>query len=297
MLPTTKAEPEDAITKEEIEGTAPAPSADDFGVNTGTKRNAFAELMSPKSKEPKTTTTLASKRSSLSNKFHLRDGLGAYAHDPTAFPASRLIFHDAEFVAINDMYPKSTVHTLLIPRAETPRRQHPFDAFEDPAFLASVRRETARLKRVVAKELQRRYGPYSAQDRDREAVLNGEVEAEVAGADGGPGRLPAGRDWEKEILVGVHAHPSMNDLHVHVLSRDMVSECLRHRKHYLSFNTPFLVDVSDFPLAADDERRHPGRAGYFDRGLVCWRCGRDFGNKFAQLKSHLLEEFEAWKRE
>ncbi|KAI1206294.1 HIT-like protein [Annulohypoxylon truncatum] len=294
IMPSTDSDPEDAITKEEIAGTAPAPAA--AGVSQDTKRNAFTELMSTKPKAAKSDEkeppkkTLASTRSSHTRSFKERDGLGAYTHDPTSFPASRVIYHTADFVAINDMYPKSTVHTLLLPRS--PRsRLHPFDAFEDADFLASVRAETAKLKRLVAKELQRRYGRYSAQDREREAVLNGDA------GEGEGEELPKGRDWESELLVGVHAHPSMNDLHVHVLSPDMISSCMRHRKHYNSFNTPFLIDVADFPLAEDDPRRHPGRAGFINKDLVCWRCGRDFGNRFKQLKDHLEEEFEEWKKE
>ncbi|KAI1411936.1 HIT-like protein [Hypoxylon sp. FL1857] len=291
-MSSADSDPEDAITKEEIAGTAPAPAdAEDAGVSLGTKRSAFTELMSPKTKVPKDEPkTLASTRGALTRSFKQRDGLGAYTHDPAAHPASRVIYYNDDFVAINDMYPKSTVHTLSLPRSPL-SSLHPFKAFEDASFLASVQAETQKLKRLVAKELQRRYGKYSAKDRKREAVLNGEIEWEEGK------ELPKGRDWESELLVGVHAHPSMNDLHVHVLSPDMISECMRHRKHYNSFNTPFLVDVTEFPLAKDDPRRHPGRAGYVTSDLICWRCGKNFGNKFKQLKEHLSEEFEAWKKE
>lgn len=252
--------------------------------------------MSPKPKIPKDDNgpshnpkTLASTRGALTRSFKERDGLGAYTHDPAAYPPSRVIFHDDDFVAINDMYPKSTVHTLLLPRSPEHCRLHPFDAFEDAAFLAAVQAATAKLKRLVAKELQRRYGPVSAQEREREAVLNGEQDWEE-------GReLPAGRNWESELLVGVHAHPSMNDLHVHVLAPDMVSECMRHRKHYNSFHTGFLVDLADFPLPQSDGRRHPGK--FLQLDLKCWRCGRNFENRFKQLKEHLADEFEAWKKE
>ncbi|KAI0514414.1 HIT domain-containing protein [Xylaria bambusicola] len=289
-MSATESDPEDAITKQEIAGTAPAPEPSSAGVGRGTKRNAFAELMGPKPKKLQEPQPLASKRGAFTGSFKARDGLGAYTADPTSFPTSRVIYHNASFVAINDLYPKSTVHTLLLPRS--PRsRLHPFDAFEDPEFLAAVQAETARLKRLVAKELQRRYGRFSAQDKLREDILNDKVEWE----DGKP--LPVGRDWEKELLVGIHAHPSMNDLHIHVLSRDRMSECMRHRKHYNSFNTPFLIDVADFPLAADDPRRHPGREGFLNRDLRCWRCGKNFENRFKKLKEHLDQEFEEWKKE
>ncbi|KAI0007715.1 HIT-like protein [Xylariaceae sp. FL0662B] len=247
--------------------------------------------MAPKPKAATSTTRPAAPLPTKPPLFKDRDGLGAYTHDPTSFPPGRVIYHNDGFVAINDLYPKSTVHALLLPRS--PRaRLHPFDALnDDAAFLASVRAETAKLRRLVAAELRRRYGPYSAQDRAREAVLDGD------GDDDAGDELPRGRDWEREVLVGVHAHPSMNDLHVHVLSPDMISPCMRHRKHYNSFNTPFLIDVADFPLARDDPRRHPGRAGFLEADLKCWRCGQNFGNRFKKLKEHLPEEFEEWKRQ
>ncbi|KAI0540051.1 HIT domain-containing protein [Xylaria digitata] len=289
-MSTTESDPEDAITKEEIAGTAPASEPSSAGVSRETRRDAFAELMAPKPKKPQEPPTLASTRGALTGGFKARNGLGTYTADPASFPTSRVIYHNESFVAINDLYPKSSVHTLLLPRSPQ-NRLHPFDAFEDAKFLAEVREETARLKHLVAKELQRRYGRFSAQDKLRESILNGDIEWE----DGEP--LPLGRDWEEELLVGVHAHPSMNDLHVHVLSRDMVSQNMRNRKHYLSFNTPFLIDVADFPLAADDPRRKPGRGGVFERDLQCWRCGKNFGNQFKKLKAHLDEEFEDWKKQ
>ena len=124
-------------------------------------------------------------------------------------------------------------------------------------------------------------------DGDGDGEGGEEVEVEV----------PAGRDWSEDVIAGVHAHPSMDHLHIHVLSVDRYSECVRHRKHYNSFATPFFVDVDDFPLAPDDRRRHPGREGFLERELRCWRCGVGFGMRFSKLKMHLEEEFVAWRSE
>jgi aprataxin len=77
---------------------------------------------------------------------------------------------------------------------------HPFEAFEDAEFLATLRVEAQKLK-------------VSKQDEAREAVLNGSLDADV---------LPIGRDWENEVKVGVHADPSMNHLHIQVISVDRV---------------------------------------------------------------------------
>lgn len=238
--------------------------------------------MAPK---PKATSS-ALKKSTKPGSFLARDGLGAYLQDPSAFPPSRVIYHTEKWVVINDLYPKSSVHILLLARGEK-ACLHPFDAFEDSQFLADVQTEVRSLKALVAKELQRKYGKYSAQDKVREDAMDAEPP---------PDQLPAGRDWDKEVICGVHAHPSMNHLHVHILSVDRMSECMKKIKHYNSFATPFLVDVADFPLAENDVRRHPGREGYLARDLKCWKCGQNFGNKFTRLKKHLAEEFEQWKR-
>ncbi|KAF4981109.1 hypothetical protein FZEAL_3016 [Fusarium zealandicum] len=275
------AEPEEAITKDEIHGEEPPPKT--------TSRNAFTELMTSKRKAPPSSPP-APKTSRGGNPFKDRMGLGAYLQDPASYPSSRVLYHNDSFVAINDRYPKATVHTLLLPRSEAHSLIHPFDALDDPAFLASVRAETVRLTALVAKELQRRLGAGSRSDAGRQAVLDGDAEPEESG------ELPQGRDWAAEVVAGVHAVPSMRHVHVHVLSRDMFSDALRHRKHYNSFNTPFLVSLDDFPLAAHDPRRNTKEEAYLRWGMKCWRCGRNFGNQFQRLKEHLKDEYETWKK-
>jgi aprataxin len=107
--------------------------------------------------------------------------------------------------------------------------------------------------------------------------------------------LPAGRDWLKEIRAGVHAHPSMNHLHIHILSREHSSPWMKHKKHFLSFNTSFFVQMDEFPLEEESARFHPG--AWPERDLKCWRCGKNFGNKMAALMRHLEDEIEEWKKE
>jgi aprataxin len=219
--------------------------------------------------------------------FGGRDGLGAYLAKPESFPSSVVIYHNADFVAIHDMFPKSSLHLLLLPRDQTKNGLHPFEAFEDTDFLAKVKTEAQKLRKLAAAELRRRYGKESAQEQARQAALH---------ADPPPDELPDGRDWDKEIMCGIHAVPSMNHLHVHVISVDRHSDRMKHRKHYNSFATPFFVPIEDFPLEPDDERRDPTGQGYLKQDFNCWRCGKDFGNRFVELKKHLEEEFEKWKK-
>lgn len=241
-----------------------------------------------------------------------RDNLGIYLTNPSSLPPSAgIIFHNDHFVAIHDLYPKATIHTLLLPRNPKLNRLHPFDALSSPEnadFLASVRGEAARLKDLVAKDLQRRLGRFStsADEARRNAILDGsdppppeEGQADALPLDAeGHVVLPPGRDWIQEIKVGVHAVPSMNHLHIHVLSRDMHSDKMKHRKHYNSFTTDFFVPLDDFPLSENDWRRKSGaQRSWPERPMVCWRCGMDFGNRFKDLKRHLEHEFDEWKRE
>lgn len=188
---------------------------------------------------------------------------------------------------INDLYPKSTIHLLILPRDPAKYLLHPFEAFADASFLASVRSKLAEIVPLAAAELRRKYSKFSAIDAARNAALDAEP---------APDELPQGRDWKAEIITGIHAHPSMTHLHIHIISRDRVSECMRHKKHYNSFATPFLVPMDAFPLAEDDVRRHPGKEGYLDSSLKCWKCEKDFGRKFKELKAHLDEELETWKK-
>lgn len=216
-----------------------------------------------------------------------RDGLGTYIAKPESYPSSVVVYHNDDFVAIHDMFPKSSLHLLLLPRDQSKTRLHPFDAFEDAEFLAKVKAEVQKLRNLAAGELRRKYGKDSAQEQVRRAALN---------ADPPPDELPPGRHWDREIMCGVHAVPSMSHLHIHVLAVDRYSERLKHRKHYNSFSTPFFVPIDDFPLAADDGRRHPTQEGYLKQDFVCWRCGDNFGNRFIELKKHLAEEFKEWKK-
>ena len=201
---------------------------------------------------------------SHSNRF--RDNLLPYITSPTSFPPSVVIHHNPSFVWIRDKYPKSYIHTLIIPRDASKSTLHPFDAFDDSAFLGSVRAEAQKLRSVVAKELKRKLGEQQ------------------------------GRDWEREVMVGVHARPSLRHLHVHVLSREMCGEGMKKAAHYNSFRTGFFVHLDEFPLPPEDERRRRHGAKWLEGDLVCWRCGRGFGRSLVRLKEHLGEEFEEWKR-
>lgn len=243
--------------------------------------------MSRKPKAPKPTSDTTDHQTARTV-FAGRDGLAAYTIDPAGFPPSRVVYYNDKFVVINDLFPKATIHLLILPRDTSKNVLRPQNAFDDVTFLEECRVEERKVRSIVASELRRRFGKLSASDRPRLAALESDEPPSPDHV------ITQGRDWTKDIISGIHANPSMNHLHIHVLSKDMVSEPMKKRNHYLSFTTDFLVPLSAFPLAKEDHRR---AYTHFPEDMLCWRCGRNFTNKMARLKEHLEEEKADWIRE
>ncbi|KAK4963690.1 aprataxin-like protein [Elasticomyces elasticus] len=277
-MPSTQASADDY--EDHVESTA-LPGH----VPSSERPNAFAELMSPKKPKAPKPTAKGTDTTTKQTVFLGRDGLAAYTTDPASFPPSRVVYYNDKFVVINDLFPKSAVHLLILPRGPKKNIIRPQEAFDDPAFLRECQEEENKVRSIVASELRRRYGKLSASDKPYHDALN---------SDDPPDELPTGRDWQKDIISGTHANPSMNHLHIHVLSKDMTGEYMKKRNHYQSFNTEFLIGMDQYPLSQDDGRRHYRQ---FPEDMKCWRCGMNFGNKMTRLREHLVEEAEAWKRE
>ena len=69
---------------------------------------AVTELMKPKhARSPPASPASSPRHKRLRTKPKDRSGLGAYIERPEAFPASRVVQFDADFVVIRDLYPKS----------------------------------------------------------------------------------------------------------------------------------------------------------------------------------------------
>ena len=191
-----------------------------------------------------------------------------------------------------------SVHLLLLPRDPAIYYQHPLTLLStNPALLSNLRTRVERLKHLAARELRRQYGTQSATDAPYQTALENLMSStdEPPPPEERDALLPPGRDWLKDIIAGVHTHPSMNHLHIHILSREHNSPWMKHKKHYLSFTTSFLVPLEDLPLEEGSARFHPGDWPNWD--MKCWRCGANFGNKMAALTRHLQEEIEEWKKE
>lgn len=260
------------------------------------KRNAFSELMAAKPKQQKTDNQPHPSRHDVAGLKpgveSFRAGLLAYITNPSSFTSGTIVRETEHTILIRDLYPKALTHLLMLPKDPAFYNLTPFEAFnleqeKNAAFLNLMKDEAASAAQLAASELSRLVSPYSATCKARNEALDSEDP---------PDELPPARDFVPDIRIGVHAQPSMNTLHVHIISCDMHSPALKHKKHYNSFNTNFFISLEDFPLMEGDNLMDAREQENLIKGdMKCWRCGQNFGNKFKQLKDHLEEEYDAWR--
>ena len=99
--------------------------------------------------------------------------------------------------------------------------------------------------------------------------------------------------------MGFHAFPSMAQVHMHVISQDFDSICLKNKKHWNSFNTDYFVS-SDIVLNLLNEKgscssvqntNEKGKKELLSRDLQCNQC--DFKPKnMPDLKKHLKDHLK-----
>lgn len=99
-----------------------------------------------------------------------------------------------------------------------------------------------------------------------------------------------------KFMSGFHALPSLCPLHMHITSLDLVSDCLKNKKHYNSFTTAFFLSRS-FVVAQLGQfgyvklARDPASREHCEKlenqGLKCVWCGMPH-KSVPELKDHLL---------
>nr|XP_055157767.1 aprataxin isoform X2 [Nyctereutes procyonoides]XP_055157768.1 aprataxin isoform X2 [Nyctereutes procyonoides]XP_055157769.1 aprataxin isoform X2 [Nyctereutes procyonoides] len=89
--------------------------------------------------------------------------------------------------------------------------------------------------------------------------------------------------------LGYHAIPSMSHVHLHVISQDFDSPCLKNKKHWNSFNTEYFLESQ----AVIEMVQHAGRVSVRDGmpellklPLRCHEC-QQLLPSIPQLKEHL----------
>ncbi len=176
----------------------------------------------------------------------------ASAKDPNALPTDdRVLFYDDRTITIYDKFAKAQYHFLVLPRipfklANGRDKGNPAQA--PPALSAANGKLTlgSTSSNVVP----------ASHLRNISALMTSPYVVEVLAAvrEASDRVLDHIRDdmqrkhgvtWSIERAF--HAVPSMEHLHLHVTSMDLVSDRLKHKKHYLSF-----VPTVDFAQRLDD---------------------------------------------
>ena len=96
---------------------------------------------------------------------------------------------------------------------------------------------------------------------------------------------------ELKFRLGFHTVASMNQLHLHVISEDFNSPCVKTKKHWNSFTTPFFLHSSrviymlkEIGHVKIDEQ---AAAKYLIQQLKCHICDKVF-QTVPSLRSHIV---------
>lgn len=158
-------------------------------------------------------------------------------------------YEDEQCLIIYDGYPKAKRHLLLIPKKEIIS-----DALQ-PTQLRQKHLQALRQLHAVATTVAKRLSENGA----------------------------------RTVRCGYHAIPSLEPLHVHIISQDLDSPCLKSKSHWNSFTTRFFLECSWVEKRlAKHESLELSRSSYEQleqQALKCFRCKRGMSTMYA-LKEH-----------
>uniref|UniRef100_A0A1I8MHL3 Aprataxin C2HE/C2H2/C2HC zinc finger domain-containing protein n=1 Tax=Musca domestica TaxID=7370 RepID=A0A1I8MHL3_MUSDO len=105
---------------------------------------------------------------------------------------------------------------------------------------------------------------------------------------------------QDNFLIGFHNQPSMQRLHLHVISKDFVSDCLKTKKHWNSFNTALFLNYDDLIVQLNENNKVKRLDSVTikelsNEDLKCNQCTYVAKN-MPSLKQHLLEHYEKKKK-
>ncbi|XP_029950372.1 aprataxin-like isoform X1 [Salarias fasciatus] len=93
--------------------------------------------------------------------------------------------------------------------------------------------------------------------------------------------------------TGYHAIPSMSHVHLHVISQDFDSPCLKNKKHWNSFTTEYFIDSQDVIRMLDMNGKvtvKEGTSELLKLPLRCHECHKE-ASTIPALKEHLKSHF------
>ncbi|SCU95762.1 LAMI_0F03664g1_1 [Lachancea mirantina] len=190
-----------------------------------------------------------------------------YTHD--------VIFYDSDVVIVRDKFPKSQGHLLVMPRDSDITDLDP--TLIDNKIKSKLQPAIDRALDVIYKEFHERYG-LKESSRKKPFLTNAEYENKQYFID-------------NFTQVGIHGAPSMNNLHVHIMTRDFKSPSLKNKKHFNSFTTEFFVNWVKLPLNQKPDETFLEKIVIKQTEMKCVYCGQNFKNRFSELKLHLDREF------
>ncbi|XP_065814010.1 aprataxin isoform X1 [Labrus bergylta] len=92
---------------------------------------------------------------------------------------------------------------------------------------------------------------------------------------------------------GYHAIPSMSHVHLHVISQDFDSPCLKNKKHWNSFTTDYFIESHDVIQMLETDGRvavKEGTTELLKLPLRCHMCRKELPT-IPALKEHLKSHF------
>ncbi|KAL1743937.1 HIT-like domain-containing protein [Schizophyllum fasciatum] len=201
--------------------------------------------------------------------------------DPTKMSPHDLLSYTEHNLVLFDKFPKSYYHFLIIPRIQPPHLT---------ASRLRNLRELFKGDKQTAKEVIDRL------KTDADALCK-DIEGEMVRR----------RKFKWDIWVGFHAVQSMDHVHLHVISADLLAPGMKHKKHYNSFHPRrgFFIHLDDildwFEAVPNVWRRNIElNRAFFEpllkEPLECFYCYEEMKN-MPKLKEHIREHWEALREE
>ncbi|PPR03537.1 hypothetical protein CVT24_007023 [Panaeolus cyanescens] len=218
-----------------------------------------------------------------------------------------VLFSEAEdTITVYDAFPKSIFHLLVLPRSQPAPEDEEEDSSQPTLlqFVHSAKSTKPKAKQSLPTAHQVRNLPTMLSNlpksqskeillkmQDAACSAKQEIEAEMIRIYG----------WKWDVWIGFHAIPSMEHLHLHVISADLISEKLKKKKHYNTFhpNLGFFIHVEEVLEWFDTDETffqkkirslatlHP----ILKQELICFHCDQTINN-IPTLKKHLQEEWD-----
>eukprot|EP00045_Choanoeca_perplexa_P012950 m.144245 g.144245 ORF g.144245 m.144245 type:complete len:578 (+) comp16189_c0_seq3:2044-3777(+) len=239
------------VTAKRAKASSPPPTEESPPLR---RTNALSALMDASLHLPATAKPTTATKPSHRGGGHWASGLLDVVRHPEAY-TDVIVYQDDDIIMMKDKYPKARHHYLVLPREE----------------IRSLRDLTSAHAPLI-----RRLAEVA---RDRVQQLRLEADEQTSGA--GP---------KLHFRMGFHAIPSMPQVHLHLISEDFDSPCLKNKKHWNSFTTDYFLPAKELyrKLLAGDTLSFD-KAKYeamLKTPLRCHRCRLEL-KTMPKLKEHI----------